>query len=424
MKAILRAILGVLVVITALPVGGHVSAQEAENTYTSVVTGSVVEWDPVDGAFIQPGYYDLLEEDGGTDEAISILTDNGRVVVNFTDTTDEGQEFSDSALKNAPSWYSDYIDILGSGSDEDMAWYLMKGTQRNNISNYSYSEAISWTVDGTTLAVYTYAVDPESTLELISWIQNHLTIDGKHVYTTTDVPAIEAMIDGTSGTEPERVYGFSSSIADWADDGLVSETQWISPIWGIDVEWNNDTLYFPTHRDDTIFADTDINADYLYLYGQDQDGMMSMAITEKLDRPADMTMQEFYEDRYTNEEWLSNQGMDFPSYAVVKSENAVSVIYSDTDSLGNEIIYIRTVWEPTEDVFIVFDVTNRPELVAETYLNVIDSVTFDGEHIEALWSHDELTALFPPSTEEAAESGDATHVHPESDGQLIWNPED
>ena len=65
--------------------------------------------------------------------------------------------------------------------------------------------------------------------------------------------------------------------------------------------------------------------------------------------------------------WLSDLGLNYPAYGVVHSGNALSAIWSDTDSRGNEAIYIRTVWEPTPGVMHVFDAQNHPDLIAETY---------------------------------------------------------
>lgn len=425
MKAISRVILTFFVLLSALHATSNATAQSTKESVTSVVTGAVIELDSTDGAAFKPEYYALEEPaPGQQQESIVVVTDMGQVMISFATGMQTPDTYIRRTISAAPGWYSDFVDILGYDSTNESGWYLFRGTFRNNLHDYSYCEVYRGNDKGTVTVVNMYTATPDSALSLISWVQENLTIDGEHVFTTTDEPAVEAMLDGTSGIEPERVYGFSSEIADWEEQGLVSDTEWVSPTWGTAVNWDGVKLYFPTHRYDTILVDSEINADYLYLYGQNQDGLISVAINKQLERPADMTMQEFYQDRYTSEGWLTGSGMNYPSHAFTESENAVSVVYSTTDSLGNEIIYIRTVWEPTEDVFIVFDVTNRPELVAGTYLNVIDSVTFDGKPVEKLWSHDELTALFPPSTEGAAEPRDISKDRPAIDGNHIWNPQD
>lgn len=85
--------------------------------------------------------------ENSTDESISILTEHNRVVVNFTDYSDDPQRFINWTLSVVPSWYSDCFDIPGTSSSADLGWYLFSGTTRNNLRNYSCNEAIPWTVE-------------------------------------------------------------------------------------------------------------------------------------------------------------------------------------------------------------------------------------------------------------------------------------
>ena len=89
----------------------------------------------------------------------------------------------------------------------------------------------------------------------VAWAQENITLDGASLVSPPQADVIQSAVDGTSGVTPRTVEGYTSTLADWTDQGLVSDTQWISPNTGTAVAWNDAEWQFPYNDSDTVNID-------------------------------------------------------------------------------------------------------------------------------------------------------------------------
>lgn len=413
MPTILRILLALLLtLISAGATGVRSSAQESGiQEYTSELTGSVLKLTNSDDMVLATEELEVSEiEPGILSERYLFRFPLGVVSVRFLDGDVTPQKWNDIQLAPPLAGNIDFEDVLDEGVSDDMSRYLVRRTRLASMISMYYGEYHHDIGNGSKVVVYVNTPE-HAFLDSVAWVQENITIDGEHVYTNVNLSDFQVLIDNADELSLRRIWAGSSTVGDWEDDGLVSETRWEAPGQEIVVTWDGEGVVFPFHLSSPFLDDSSV----ITLYTQDPAGLNQIRVGAPIDAPEGVSGIEHVINTESDEEYLRSGGYNYPPYDIATTNNAVSLIHSGTNPVGEVTIIIHVYWEISDGEWVRIFLRNTPELIAGSYTQFMNSVQINGEELPVMWTQDELEEMFPPST--VADTADSA---PENDELAEW----
>lgn len=369
--------------------------------WESQLTGSVLEMtnaehiEPVDEVFTQSPSSLIYKK-----ERMGFTVPSGFFAVTFYTGTPILSPTGLQAQELGPdsSYSVDYVDILGTEVTDNSMWYLVRVFTFGSDEDIAYGEYHLDIGNGTT--VYIFINTLESAMpEAIAWIQDNVTVDGYPILTQAQDIDLQAMMDGTSGIEPKRVWSMQSTVEDWEGVGLVSETEWNAPGFDAVVTWDPQSVAFPFHYSRAIDSGTYPG---ITLHSVDPAAFNYIYFTELSDSPGRTDLLEYQLQRRLTRVYASNWYYDYPSVSHKIENNAFSVIHTQTTIYGTDVVHITTMWKLSNGAWVVVSTRGHKADVADSYSQFMSAVEINGEAPPVLWSHDELEVMFPAADERAS----------------------
>lgn len=187
------------------------------------------------------------------------------------------------------------------------------------------------------------------------------------------------------GSDPEATSETASP--DWANLGLVSDTEWHSPNSQTSFSWDGDLWTFPSDQAGAIQVD-DVST-YLTLKTTTGNGEVILG-TDVGGIPI--------EDWYAfliSDEWAELQAEDGQPFTLLdhyKDNTTASVILLHHTENG-DLVVIIDVYENEEGVTLLTEISATLEDIAEVYTSVWDGVQANGDYYPLTWTIDDIESL-------------------------------
>lgn len=399
MSTLIRSIFAVLIVLSSVgTIAAPTLAKEAKTRqYTSQLTGSVLEIGAPPGSSFTVEPPAMYRQPDHQEEAFTFWIDGATFTVSFYDGDYSADDWHKMTMIPTKSSDLDYTDILGSEVDSDSAWTFVRRTRAASFQDFMYGEYYQDLGNGSKVGIFTISREPVL-METLAWMESSITVDGEHVFANIDLANVQAMADGTSDIVPERIWRFASTAEDWTGMGLVSETEWQVPGYDVVVTWNDANLAVPFYRDDALG-----DLPYIFLHSTSPTGQNRLMFEDSPENSSGTPLLEQLEAELTSEEYATKRGYHYPPAGSFIQGNALTVIHSTTNGIGEVAVYVFTIWEVSPGVLAKAVNLNTPELIPGAYTTFMSSVDINGEAPPVLWTEAELQKIFPSDVDETAD---------------------
>lgn len=373
-----------------------VSAQDAspvagESTFVSQLGGFTIDLgDSGDASFIPEQYWAPDEYEGPDgiylQEDVAFRIGDAFVWVTIVDGDSSAASWNQESLEGLP-YYGNGARLLG--QDDDAGWMLNITTERLDIDVAVYNEYYDEKFGETDISIAIFGDSSELPVA-IRWLQDNLTVEGETLLADTDLPEIEAMLDGTSDIQPVEIEMATTVVADWADFGLVSDSEWIDPEFNTSVNWDTDTLVFPFQDVEAIVQYEDDNS---YSLRTTRSDFTSESYVNVGKNRVGWTAEDWAE-RWGSEQWLFDFGQGAIGLDHRFEGNSAAAVFTISSFANFEtIIYIREARLMPNGSLVFHTVATTPDRAVDAYFESLQSVTIDGEIWEPTYTESELEAF-------------------------------
>lgn len=284
--------------------------------------------------------------------------------------------------------YPGGAEILGRAGDEASSWFLLRGTYSPGMSEALYSDFQLSPDTDFHISVGVFG-DEATLVSSIEWARANLTVRGEPVFAAANIDEIEAMLAGTSNVEPIPLAASSPPALVFEDKGLVSETEWVSPNYGVSVTWDEELWKFPMGDPYAIMF---LNEDeyWLNLYTSFDDGQLQVLVASNVD---DRTAAD-WELRWNEPEWLEGGGFAPDVPASLSDESTVGIILVIPGGFGGEeLIMVRQGIVRNDGVFVMVSVIAETGNIGQVYSDAIEGLQIDGQAWQPSWTVEELEEI-------------------------------
>lgn len=389
----LRLFLLISVVIASLGFQtGPVSAQDT--TATSQLSGMEIDIGDSGEATIVDTSPEPSDEWGYLQEDFLIKLHGGEIHISFVqgDVTPE-LWYQQSHEHLAPNF--DTYEILDESISMGQSWSITRETYLLNYQVLTYSEFYFHDVDDISLSVTVHSSE-ETVISNILWARENVLVGGDPVAIIANVDYLEELIGGEADVSPQSVPGYSSTLADWENVGLVSETEWRSPNFGTSISWDGSLWEFPWHRSTAILAENDGLQDVVTLMTPDRRGLAYVYTMENHPGVTAVDWLDWFQADEYLETLETDLGTTIEIIDAASTENTASAILYMTDQFGNTLALILNVYLDDQGQGVSSFIFAAPDDIADVYQAYWDGVMADGNLYPLTWHPDEIVALrFP-----------------------------
>lgn len=415
------------------------STQDDETAYISELTD--IELEISDGQ-LEISDSNLNEVDSRTTiETVSLGSDRLFVQVAWLESTATADEFMDLLIEVNSGDFDDVSEIT-SGSEDGVEWRLF-GVSLTGIEAYLLIEVTEGVARGTDQAVI--LASPDLTfLDELDRVQREVTLNGEPMLAGIDVDALEAAIEGepqetsepTTESTPEETEEASSGdpragarLGDDEDEpteeavpteedepteeveateeattteppadvqaqleeaGLVDETTYVSPQFGVEVTWDGDVWYADEDDERTASSNTEEEVDTLALIRDDSSGLAMIFIDVVADNG---WVAQDYVDYWSSEEYLK------PGEELIESRvrglNG-AVLFTSTLDSGIDVIVLREMVDLGDGNIALIYFIAPPEAFADAYADAEELVAVEGDAAVQVFTHRQIESATEP----------------------------
>lgn len=384
-------ILFAMFVLTASLVSAPTPASAQETTATSTLSGLVVDIGTSgEGSFVDttPEPYD---DWGYLQEDFTVLLDQAEIHISFA----QGDV-------NTESWFTESHEVLAGSFDTytvleevvstENGWALTRETYWLEYELVTYSEFYFHDVNDVSLGVSIHTTEANF-IEYVEWAQNNILVGGDPVAMLAGTEHLEPLIAGTAGVDPREIPGFESTVADWEEQGLVSETEWISPQYQTPISWDANLWQYPFHNSNAIIVDESLVEDMITLKTPDSSGI---AYVHASLNPSGFTPED-WEAWWQTDDFFAALTGDTGSVITLldfaHTETNASVIFHTVDYFGNPTVTIIDTYIDESGVAITAYITAAPDDISDVYTAYWDGVMAYGDFYPLVWNLEEIEAL-------------------------------
>ena len=364
------------------------SASAQTSTAVSELTGLTIDLGPSgEASFVDPAPAPY-EEDGYLMEDFEIQRGTSFFFIGFVDGYVDIDEWFESSLVEMAAIINP-VEVLYEDHGLTKTRAIYRGNYELNHTMTYYAELSSNVSDGSTMMVIVQSADSPLADDM-AWAQENITLDGEPLVSPPQRVVIQAAVDGTSGVPPRTIEGFTSTLADWTDQGLVSDTQWVSPHTGNAIAWNGTEWQFPYY--DRYAVNIDPNGvDRLNVATQDRSGLASIWVypvdaAPGTDEMLDYLMSDEMMGAYTS------SGYETEVVTTSVTDNTASVVLLLHDQYGRSEIAILDSYVTHNFAAITF-IFADPADIPNVYESFRSNVTLNGDTYPMTWTVEDIQAL-------------------------------
>ena len=390
---------------------------QSETEWHNYLHGSVVTWDPANLYF--PYAYDRAIEywEENEQSRIFLLDDQTKsstaIVFAKNDEARSGQDWEERW--SGAEWLSNASpdrSVLGSASEGDFAGVIY--SRFNFYGKPIIIFRVSVNLPGGNVAWAEISTTPEVASRAYSNSIEGMLIDGASMVRLWSNDEIDEMVgdlttaesDVSASTaseatpdEPARTSRGSSvasspeaddslmATSDWSDLGLISDTEWHSPISNTTFSWDGEIWVFAGDLPDAITVDDEFTT--VTLNTSDGRGQALLS-TDTSGVPIDVWYEALLSDDYALS--MEDDDVTFTVLDNFTDGTTASVIVLHHSIEGDNVVIID-IYENEDGVTILTEITAAPEDIADVYATFWDSVQSDGEFYPLTWTLEDIERL-------------------------------
>lgn len=358
----------------------------AVEVVTSELTGATIEMSTSTDAAFMHDEFNVSRDKSLNIETIVVMSDTMRLVIYFLDGNISGDAFLGTWTDVEAEGRSQMV-VLGGERSADGIWSVQTATHYLDFRELSYVEFRSNDLDGHHVAIVLESSEAAFATDL-AWVQGNITINGDSVLPGADLEMIAHVASGDSNYPAEDVSLQATNVEDWAEDGLLSETDWQGPTSNTTFSWDGELWQFTYNRADAIVINRDNGSEMLVLETSDNKGMIKLRTFGGDETPASWV-----------EWWLSEEykdadpGFKFTVVASYSDDTTGSVILRFEAAYGEPVIVIRDVYVNDNGVTILTELFASPDDIGWVYQDFWDGVQADGDFYPLTWTIEDIQEL-------------------------------
>lgn len=175
---------------------------------------------------------------------------------------------------------------------------------------------------------------------------------------------------------------------DWESMGLVSDSEWESPTFGVVITWDTVSWEFPQDFESAIYISEDSSYDVVTLQTTDGMGYVYMTVEEQGNNTprslADFWTTPEYADRF-------EQGITVVDTA--STANTASVMYETTNTRDQSLFVVVEATFLDDGTVVYSQISAAPDTIADVYGQFGDGVEIDGASIDLTWTIEDVLDL-------------------------------
>lgn len=402
MKTLTRTVIALFILMSSLaglPGNSLANQTEQKSTWISESTGATLDIGDSGDAYIDRDY-DFYGEvaDGSIVEGTWLQKGNSEIGITFL-TTDRDQ---DQIVQNYIEVDKDerllHYTILGQVSDTTNTWHLAEYAQYHGQFYYEYQH-FEWDFGGDYHILIEAFSHHDNISSDIEWLQENVTIDDTPILANADLTEVNNLLGNTSNLESWEVDPFSSDVADWSDQGLVSESEWNDAQFDSTVTWDTTHLRFPFESQVAIEFIEENESSTLSLTSPDNGGNI---LVTTMTNPEGRTISGWRE-RWSSKDMVTSTQNLWPAVGIKETDTSVGVILTKQPRYDLELVTIRQGVLTPEDTMLMLTIVVPPDQAVAVYSDVINHLQINGNTIAPVWTTEELQEYFPASESESNE---------------------
>ena len=315
--------------------------------------------------------------EGTLDFVLSVFTPEGGTLQNIGTDADRTSAWS--------------LDLVDQGGEQHL---LYVHVQSDRFERFHYTEILFAPVDAL----------PET----LDGFRENVQIGGLPMFQEADRDTLEWLLGG--GEEPDAeeqpVDGEEedtkldtegggdeqSGNLDLESQGLVSETEYESPQYGVIVEWDDSAWTADPEWELTAVSDTESGVDSLIVLHGDGDASLMIQILASEGAEPEQYVETWESGDYVAE----NVHEDAEVLLSDSSSRAVGVVYLTYDAEGNPLILVQEAIFIDDEVTALVTIFGTPETIADAYADAEDLVSVDGNDAAGTFTSREIERAVEP----------------------------
>lgn len=366
--------------------GQQAATPDDGESITAPVLGVTIDLGTSGEATFDQESYFTTEAGGVTLESFTFYHGNTVVILDVMDGDVDVNSYMLNAEQDIAATY-DYTDWLDGEWNDTHSWDLYSGAYKLDYREIAYLDLVHDPDSGLYYALGIYD-QAEAIPSAIAWLQGNVTIDGQGVLASADSSHIETTLHGDGDHEAEAVPVPMATVDDWAEAGLVSETEWQSPFTDTTFTWDGVELVFPFSQDDALHVEDGVTT--LELRTSDRRGEIKLRTAEVDYVPADWVANLTSAE---NLEYQKSIGQPITILDTRVTDETGSVILLYHTDFGDPIVMINDVYVTADGVTILTEIIAAPVDIADVYAAFWDSVQSNGDYYPLTWSLEDIEAL-------------------------------
>lgn len=380
-------------VLSAGSVVGTVNAQSSASTdvLESELANEDIEFD---ADLYQIGDdNELVEGEGVSEEFLWLQSDAADIELILVDGRSTANGYADLTVGNMETFYDSW-ELLDQDDGRSNAWFIGHATsgETDIMVYFNYQRDAFNDVD---LGVMLFSM-PEYFIDELEQAQDTVTIGNLALFEDVNAADLEQYVDEIAGQTTTASPSADTTESGGTEDpealGLVSETEWESPTFGVVAEWDSETWYVDTDADDALrIAGDDYSFDAVLLTSVEYEAWLDVSQTELGNEDLDSMMAYWESDKY-----LDGVGEDAE---IVLSEideegNRAAIIVVANNSSGNPYLQITEGVIMDDGTVVYIRMGSSPMHAVDSYASARNGIEVDGESVYEVFSRRDVRHVF------------------------------
>lgn len=369
--------------------GNTQALQPGSTTFTSELTGVVVDIGSTGDAAFDPDSYSLNETETRSEETILIRRGNVKFYITFVLGDFTPASWEREQLSHAAPGYSKF-ESLTADNNEKSGWAMYRANHLLQFQEIILSEFELNVFGDFHLALMAMA-GPEMMVDQLTWAANNLSVGDIPATLQQDYSHIVPYLEGTSDEEPRLVTEYLSKPEDWVDVGLKSEHAWTSPNHGDQIVWD-ERWTFAYGLDNAITVDDEVGQDRIRLITPKMDGDAGIYLARPV---AEAASPGDWLKRWTSESFLMEQAprIILDVVGTAETEESAVVIFEATARYGETAIFVYCATVIDADTLLLAVTRAIPEMAGSIYEQFISGISLNGDPMPFTLSVQDLEGM-------------------------------
>lgn len=414
-----RLVMVLVLICVALPEAPALAQPSTGGSrYVSKITGDAVDLGDSGSIAFAPEYEELIESEVHREEYLGFTTWWSVYVIGFIEgpiTVFDLRQATTATMRQG----FDSFEILAESQTADHSWFLASLESDGTNLRVYYEHQLN--AFGDVGFVFIQYSDEANMVNDFSFVQQEVTVNESPILEHTDpqrlvtalagqsetvgndsdaslletmlqtesnenrdADVLSTLISGSQNDEPE-----APPYEEWQDEGLVSESEWVSPLYGTSIGWNPAVWQFPYEYPHAYRTYDDPPYDGISLVSV-ADGVW---VDFNVHNTGSYLTRQSYLDWWLTAEYASDYTGGFEILDSKLTDSTVAVVAQVSDRQGRPMLLVMTASFLPDGKVVQSQLYVYPGQLAPAYGQLVSSITVNGSPLEFAWSTQELEAM-------------------------------